>query len=253
MLAASRRAMIKEMLLEKKTLKVSELSEIFNVSDETIRRDLKKLEEEGIIEKNYGGAVLRESTMIVPPISQRSKEHIREKEKIACEAIKRVKDGMTVVLDTGTTTQQVAKLLKAFKELTIITNGLNILNEMSSSAHINLFSVGGKLKSSNFSLVGPEAERNMRLYSADIAFIATSGISWERGLTTSDIFEAEVKKAMIDSAKKVIVVADSSKFLKDAMVSFCGLNKIDEIITSGEINQLILENLSQHGVKITLV
>lgn len=94
MLSATRRQKIKEILMEKKSVTVTELCNIFNVSDETIRRDLKKLEQEGIIEKNYGGAILKEGVSIVPPISQRSKEFIQEKERIALEAINRIKEGM---------------------------------------------------------------------------------------------------------------------------------------------------------------
>ncbi|WAM31347.1 DeoR/GlpR family DNA-binding transcription regulator [Caldicellulosiruptor naganoensis] len=253
MLSATRRQKIKEILMEKKSVTVTELCNIFNVSDETIRRDLKKLEQEGIIEKNYGGAILKEGFTIVPPISQRAKEFIEEKEKIAKEAVKRIKEGMIVILDTGTTTQQIARNLKTAQNITVITNSVNIINELVTNSNINLFLVGGKVKSSNFSIVGPEAQKSFMQFSADIAFIGTSGISLEKGLTTSDIFEAEVKKAMIESSREVIVVADSSKFLKNAMVSFCSLNKITEIITSGEIDKDLIEKFRQKGVKLTIV
>lgn len=139
MLSATRRQKIKEILMEKKSVTVTELCNIFNVSDETIRRDLKKLEQEGIIEKNYGGAILKEGVSIVPPISQRSKEFIQEKERIALEAINRIKEGMVVILDTGTTTQQIARKLKSFQHITVITNGINIVNELITNNSINLF------------------------------------------------------------------------------------------------------------------
>lgn len=253
MLAATRRQKIKELLMEKKSITVTELCEIFNVSDETIRRDLKKLEQDGVIEKNYGGAILKDTGVIVPPISQRAKEYVKEKENIAKEAVERIKEGMVVVLDTGTTTQHIARNLKTAQNITIITNGVNIVNELVSNTAINLFLIGGKVKNSNFSTVGPEAQKSFMQFSADIAFIATSGISLEKGLTTSDVFEAEVKKAMIESSKEVIVVADSSKFLKNAMVSFCGFDKISEIITSGEVDNEIVEGLRQKGIKVTVV
>lgn len=253
MLSATRRQKIKEILMEKKSVTVTELCNIFNVSDETIRRDLKKLEQEGLIEKNYGGAILKEGVSLVPPISQRSKEFIQEKERIAIEAINRIKEGMVVILDTGTTTQQIARKLKSFQHITVITNGINIINELITNNSINLFLVGGKVKNSNFSTVGPEAQKAFLQFSADIAFIGTSGISLEKGLTTSDVFEAEVKRAMIDSSKEVIVVADSSKFKKNAMVSFATLSKVSEIITAGEISSELVENFRQKGVKITVV
>jgi len=252
-LAATRQQKIKDLLMEKKSITVSELCSIFNVSDETIRRDLKKLEEDGLIEKNYGGAILKDNGVVVPPISQRAKEYVFQKQSIAKEAVKRIKEGMVVILDTGTTTHYIAKNLKDAQDVTIITNGVNIVNELILNPAINLFVVGGKIKNSNFSIVGPEAQKGFMSFSSDIAFVATSGISIEKGLTTSDIFEAEVKKAMIKSAKKVIVVADSSKLLKNAMVSFCELDKVSEIITSGEIDDEILKDFRQQGIEITVV
>lgn len=251
MLVSTRRDKIKEIILKKKAVKVSELCEIFKVSDETIRRDLEELERQGLVERNYGGAVLKEN-IIIPPLVKRFKEHTEEKQKIAAKALEEVKEGDVIFLDAGSTTYHIARLLKNFKNITVVTNALNVATELANNPNINLFITGGKLKTDNHSMVGFETVNCIGKYNIDILFLGTGGISLEKGLTTSDIFEAEAKKAMIKSASRVIVVADSSKFGKVAMVSFCTFEDVEKIITSGEQNKEIVEELKNY-VKIEVV
>ncbi|TCW31608.1 DeoR family transcriptional regulator [Thermohydrogenium kirishiense] len=253
MLAATRRGKIKEILMKKKSVKVSELCEMFQVSDETIRRDLEELEKEGLIERNYGGGVLKKN-VIVPPLLFRMEENIEEKEKIANKALDEIKEGMSIFLDAGSTTYQVARAInfKCIKNITVITNGLNIAAELASNTDISLLVTGGNLKNVNYSLVGPDTVEYVRRYNVDTAFLATAGVSAEKGFTTSDIFEAEVKRSMLSSAKTAIVVVDSSKFGKDAMVSFCSIKDVDKVITSGDQNLDVIEDLKSH-VNIVLV
>ncbi|HBT48462.1 MAG: Transcriptional regulator of sugar metabolism [Caldanaerobacter subterraneus] len=251
MLVSTRREKIKEIILKKKAVKVSELCEIFKVSDETIRRDLEELERQGLIERNYGGAVLKEN-IVVPPLVKRFKEHIEEKQRIAAKAVTEIKEGNVIFLDAGSTTYHIAKAIKSLKGITVITNALNVATELSTNPDINLFITGGKLKHDNQSMVGFETVNCIGKYNIDILFLGTGGISVEKGLTTSDIFEAEAKKAMIRSASRVIVVADSSKFGKVAMVSFATFNDIEKIITAGEENREIVEQLTEY-VKIEIV
>jgi len=253
MLAATRRGKIKEILMKKKSVKVSELCEMFQVSDETIRRDLEELEKEGLIERNYGGGVLKKN-VIVPPLLFRMEENIEEKEKIANKALDEIKEGMSIFLDAGSTTYQVARAInfKGIKNITVITNGLNIAAELASNTDISLLVTGGNLKNVNYSLVGPDTVEYVRRYNVDTAFLAAAGVSAEKGFTTSDIFEAEVKRSMLGSAKTAIVVVDSSKFGKDAMVSFCNIKDVDKVITSGDQNLDVIEDLKSH-VNIVLV
>ncbi|HHV74918.1 MAG TPA: DeoR/GlpR transcriptional regulator [Thermoanaerobacterium sp.] len=249
MLASTRRNKIKEILMKEKSVKVSELCEMFQVSDETIRRDLDELEKEGLIERNYGGGVLKKN-IVVPPLLFRMEENIEEKEKIANKAINAIKEGMSIFLDAGSTTYQLARYInyKGLKNITIITNGLNIAAELARNTNITLHVTGGNLKNVNYSLIGPDAVEYVKKYNADIAFLAAAGVSLEKGFTTSDIFEAEVKRSMIGSSRTSIVVVDSSKFGKDAMVSFCNIGDVDRVITSGVQNMDVIDDLKNHVV-----
>lgn len=253
MLAATRRNKIKEILMKNKSVKVSDLCEMFQVSDETIRRDLEVLEKQGFIERNYGGGVLKKN-VIVPPLLFRMEENIEDKEKIANKALEEIKEGMSIFLDAGSTTYQLARSINnmGLKNITVVTNGLNIAAELASNTGINLHVTGGNLKNANYSLVGPDTVEYVRRYNLDTAFLAAAGVSLEKGFTTSDIYEAEIKRSMLASAKYSVVVVDSSKFGKDAMVSFCNINDIDKVITSGSQNLDIVENLKNY-VNIVLV
>jgi len=251
MLVSTRRDKIKEIILKKKAVKVSELCEMFNVSDETIRRDLEELERQGIVEKNYGGAILIEN-VIIPPLVKRFKEQIEEKQKIAARAASKIQEGNVIFLDAGSTTYHIARAIRNLKGITVITNALNIATELANNPFIDLFLTGGKLKHDNHSMVGFETLNCIGKYNIDILFLGTGGISLEKGFTTSDIFEAEAKKTMIKSSSRVIVVADSSKFGKVAMVSFATFEEIEEIITSGEQNKEVIEELEDY-IKIDVV
>ncbi|QHT61123.1 DeoR/GlpR transcriptional regulator [Paenibacillus lycopersici] len=254
MLAPHRRNIIKEMLMEERSVRVSDLAKHFNVSEETIRRDLVQLEQEGIVEKNYGGAVLAEDLQQamanVPPVHQRKFQYYEEKDAIAKAAAALVKDHSNLILDSGSTTWCVARHLKQVSDLTVITNGINIAEECSANEERNIFLIGGKLIRKSMCLVGPQAEDELRKYDANYAILGTSGISLRKGFTSSDLYEAQVKRAMITAAQKVIVVADHSKFIKNAFVSFAAFQEVDVLITSELADTAVLHEIEQHGVQI---
>lgn len=251
MLAKKRREEIKEIIIKKKAVKVSELCKLFQVSSETIRRDLKFLEEQGLVERYYGGSILKENISISPIFKYTKEEDIedRDLEKIALKAIEEIREGETILLDASPAAYQIACTInsKNIKRLTIITNGLNIATELAINPHINLLVTSGNLESTDYySLIGPDTVKYLDIYNVDIAFLSTRGISVKRGLTTSNIFEAEVKKSMVKSAEKVIIMADSSKFGKDALVPFCSIKNVNKIITSGIQNNKIIEELKNY-------
>ncbi|SFE98810.1 DeoR family transcriptional regulator, aga operon transcriptional repressor/DeoR family transcriptional regulator, myo-inositol catabolism operon repressor [Paenibacillus catalpae] len=254
MIASQRRNVIKEMLLEERSVKVVDLAKHFNVSEETIRRDLLQLEQEGFLEKNYGGAVLAEElqqTMsIVPPVNQRKFQYYEEKDAIAKAAASLIKESSNIILDSGSTTWCVARHLKQVPDLTIVTNGINIAEECSANEERSIFLIGGKLIRKSMCLVGPQAEDELRKYDAHYAILGTSGISMRRGFMSSDLYEAQVKRAMISAAQKVIVVADHSKFLKNGFVSFSAFQEIDVLITSELADMAVMHEIEQHGVQI---
>ncbi|TZE81508.1 DeoR/GlpR family DNA-binding transcription regulator [Calorimonas adulescens] len=249
MIAAERRARIKKMLLERRFIKVSELTKVFDVSDETIRRDLDELEKEGILKKNYGGAVLTEDSYVVPPLRVRNEENLEEKMAIGRKMAEIIDDGSFVILDAGSTTLCVARALRD-KSINVLTNDLNISYELSNCPNINVFITGGLLKKETMSLIGPEAVRNIQVYNASAAIIGTGGITFDKGFTAGDTFEAEVKRAMMSSSDRVIIVADSSKINKRAMVSFADISEVDEVVIAGQVDVDFVSGLADIGIKV---
>jgi len=246
-----RREKIKEIIFAKKFVKVSELSNLFGVSEETIRRDLDELENEGLIERRHGGARIKED-LIISPLAKRFNKNIEQKKKIAERAVVEIKEGNVIFLDGGSTTFHIAILLKNIKNITVVTNAINIAAELVNNPYINLFITPGKIRPDNQSIVGFETVKYIENYNIDILFLGIGGITIEKGLTTSDVFEAEVKKAMIKSSNKVIGVADSSKFGRITMVSFATLSDLDMLITDGTSNKEIVEAIARY-VKIEIV
>lgn len=254
MLVAHRRKKIKELLMAQKSVKVADLVSIFNVSEETIRRDLNYLEKQGLVKKIYGGAILVDeliSTMDkIPPVQKRQSQFYQEKNAIGKKALELVKEKQIVILDAGTTTWCVAKHLKNLKGMTFVTNGLNVAEECSKSNDSHVFLIGGKLIKKSMSLVGPQAMNELRKYNANIVFLGATGVSLEKGFTSSDIYEAEVKRAMVSAAQKVAIVVDHSKFEKQGLVSFSNIKDVDVIITSDLVDKAILREIERQGVEV---
>ncbi|MFS0613452.1 DeoR/GlpR family DNA-binding transcription regulator [Lederbergia ruris] len=256
MIAAERRNRIKELLLENKSVKASDLVKQFNVSEETIRRDLSQLEQEGILEKNYGGAVLAEKFQkdtLILPIRQRQRQFFEEKQQIGKCASKLVQANQTIILDAGSTTWHAIREMEKTNDLTIITNALNIAEECTRNDTISVYLLGGKLRRRSLSVVGPQAEMELQKYNADYAFIGTSGISLKQGITSSDLYEAEMKKAMISAGQKSVVLADHSKFQKLGLTSFCHFKDVDILITSDLADEKMLYEVEKAGVEIIVV
>ncbi|NUK30266.1 DeoR/GlpR transcriptional regulator [Parageobacillus sp. VR-IP] len=253
MMAIERRNKIKEMLLKNKSVKVSELVELFNVSEETIRRDLYQLEKEGIAQKNYGGAILVETLQkndLILPVRQRQLQYYHEKDMIGKTAASLVKDEQIIILDAGSTTWCVARYLKNASNLTIISNALNVVEECSQHETASIICLGGELRRNSMSMVGPQTETELRKYNADYVFLGTSGISLRHGFTSSDLYEAEIKRAMVSVGRKIVVLADHSKLQKAGLISFCNFDEVDIFITSELADKAILKEIEKRGVEV---
>jgi DeoR/GlpR family transcriptional regulator of sugar metabolism len=251
MLAANRHEEIIKLINKDRFVKVSQLSRLFDVSEETIRRYLDKLERDGFLKKLHGGAVPVDlgAVDIIKPIMERITENINEKIIAAKLALSFIDDGDTIILDSGSTMLQLARLLEN-KKITAITNDISIAYELSQKENISLLVTGGNLKSNSFSLVGPECEKMLGSLNVNKTFVSASGISIDRGLTTSDITEASIKKAMINAAEKVFCVADHSKFEKVTLVSFAPLDCLDILVTDRVVGDGISNVISEIGVKL---
>lgn len=231
MLALERRNLILEQLQEEKRVVVSELSQQFGVSEETIRRDLEKLEKEGIATKSYGGAVLNESTSIDMPFNVRKKENVTGKQQIGELAASLIHDGDHIILDASSTAVFIAKAIKDKSNLTVITNSIEIIIELSDVSDWNIICSGGSLKEGYLALVGPQTAESFCAFNADKAFLSCKGMDMEKGVTDGNELFSQAKQMMMKSARESILAIDSSKLDKIAFSKLCEPADLDVVIT----------------------
>jgi DeoR/GlpR family transcriptional regulator of sugar metabolism len=252
MLPHQRRDKILEMIREDGHAKVLQLSKIFNISEVTIRQDLEKLEKDGFIEREHGGAYLKNIGISVRNISLQNQENLPEKEVIAKAAMGYINDGDTIILDSGSTTTEIAKLISGFKNLTVITNSLNIALILGAIPEINLVLTGGEFKAPTLSLTGQKAADFFNDLHVDKLFLATAGITLKSGLTYPSISDICVKRSMIESANTVYLVADSSKIGKSSFASLGALSLIDYIITDSKVKKEDLKLFEKNDIKLII-
>jgi DeoR/GlpR family transcriptional regulator of sugar metabolism len=231
MTANHRREKIFELIKEDGSAKVVSLAKIFKVTEPTIRQDLEKLEEDGLVTREHGGAYLKNVDLHVRTVSLAHQENIDTKEAIAQKCLEFIEPGDTIILDSGSTTSEIAKKLKGFKGLTVITNALNIALTLGAEPGIEVIVTGGEFKPPTLSLTGQKASDFFEGINAQKLFLATAGISLKAGLTYPSISDLVVKKAMIEAAELTYLVADSTKFGKSAFASLGALSLINYIIT----------------------
>ncbi|MGE4282387.1 MAG: DeoR/GlpR family DNA-binding transcription regulator [Clostridia bacterium] len=252
MLAINRQEKILKLLNDKGFVKVSELSRLFDVSEETIRRDMEKLDKQGLLQKIHGGATLVGEVNDVPPVSQRKEINMDSKRAIAEEAIKFINPGDSFILDSGTTTLIMAQLLPDI-EVSVITNDINIAYELSNRERINLILTGGTQRKGSYSLVGPETESFFDAYNVQKLFLSASGIRLEQGLTVSNPLEAHIKKKAMSSAQEIFCLADSTKFGKSALVTFAAIHSIHRFITDSSVGGKYRKYFQETGIDLIIV
>lgn len=230
--AEDRQGKIVELLRDKSFVDIRSLTERFQVSVATVRRDLGELEEAGFLRRTHGGAVSLNQVGQDSPHAARSVSHQAQKAAIAAAAVKMIADGDAVLLDAGTTALEVAKLLTGRKGLTLISNGADIIAELIRGETQNVYSVGGEYTDSNRSFRGPLAESFIRQFNVDKLILNASSIDLDRGLIcTASPQNASIQKAMIDVANRVIVVADHTKFGKSSLSVTTKIEDVGVIVT----------------------
>lgn len=249
MLAIERRNAILEKLQAERRVVVSELSQSYGVSEETIRRDLEKLENDGLAIKSYGGAVINENANVDLPFNVRKNRNVVGKQKIAELVCSVVKDGSTIMLDASSTAVYIAKALKEKKNLTLITNSIEILLEMFDAPNISVLSTGGAMREGSFALVGPQTDKMLNSYHVDKTIISVKGFDLEAGLTDSDELHANNKKTMLKAAREKILAVDSSKFGKTAFTAVGMLEDITTVITDEKPDEVWLQAFKESGVE----
>lgn len=253
MLSEERRREILELLNSEGRVLVRDLSKRFHTSLITIRKDLEYLHHQGQLERTHGGALpLRTGSMKDQTLQEKERLHRQEKNRIAAAAIRMIREGQVIILDSGTTTTAIARACRHFRSLTIITNATNIAAELAGTG-VEVILTGGALRKNSFSLVGPIAEDSLRKLSADLLFLGVDGFDLRYGLTTPNLLESRVNRAMAEAARRTIVVCDSSKFGRRSLSLIMPTSSVHETITDRKVSKQDLKALRDAEVEVTLV
>ena len=229
---------------------VSELALVLEVTPETIRRDLSVLERQGLLRRVHGGAIPVERLGIEPGIADKEGLLAPEKLRIATLALNEIPDGGTVILDAGTTTVRLAEMLPGDRELQVVTSSLPIATVLAGRQNITLHLVGGTVRGRTLAAVGPWAERALADIHADVVFLGTNGITPERGVTTPDLGEAAVKRALVRAARRVVVLADHTKVGRSDFAKVASLEEVDLLITDSGIDRELHAELENAGLAV---
>ena len=240
---AERRAQLAQMVVSEGHVTIADAAAKFGVSIETIRKDMIYLEHEGLINKTHGGA-LPTSTILEKSVFQKKSEHIEHKKLIAKQALSYIPEGATIFLDSGSTVVALAELLKLESGLTIFTNNVAAFNALIGSEN-KLFILGGDLKQSSLCIVGKWARDQILSIRADLVFLGTDGLEGFGGPTAISYEEVDIKTAYLTSARKSILLADSSKFLTSSRFEVASWEDIDLLITDEHASDRCKEKLSE--------
>jgi DeoR family transcriptional regulator of aga operon len=249
---AARLSAILERLAGGGSVVVADLADDLDASPATIRRDLVALEQQRLLARTHGGAIAHAVSYELP-LRYKSLRYADEKRRIARQAAAYVAEGMAVGLTGGTTATEVGRALADQQKLTIVTNALNIASELAIRPGIKLISTGGVARSQSYELSGPIAEASLTGLNLSLAFIGVDGINAQAGCTTHHEVEAHTNAVMIERARRVVVVADSSKIGKVAFARICEAAAVSELITDEAADADAVRALTESGVKVTLV
>lgn len=247
---AFRRSRILETLDSLGQVNVGELSKEFDVSEVTIRNDLANLEKNNLLVRAHGGAF--KTNALALPVTEKKKFNLESKKAIGKAAAKIIQENDSIILDSGTTTFEISNNLGKFERLSVISNAIDIINNLSNYDNLEVMVPGGFLKEFSMSLVGSMAERNFRQLHCNKLFLGVDGFKADVGVYTYHIEEANLNQLMIDIAEEVIIVADSSKFKKIGFAFIAGFNKIHKVITDKDIEPQYVRMLERNNVEVII-
>jgi DeoR family fructose operon transcriptional repressor len=254
MYAEERQDAIAAMVISKGRASVAELAKAYDVTTETVRRDLAVLDKAGVVRRVHGGAVpVRALHLVEPGVGERESTRADYKDAIAAAATEFFPlSGASVLLDAGTTTARIAGLMPTDRELVVVTNSVPIAARLAAFPSVSLQLLGGRVRGITQAAVGEQALRVLDSMRVDIAFIGTNAISARHGLSTPDSEEAAVKRAMVRCANYVVVAADSTKVGREDFVSFAPISSVDTLITDSEIGDADRTMLTDEGVEVVI-
>ncbi|MBK5207969.1 MAG: DeoR/GlpR transcriptional regulator [Flavobacteriaceae bacterium] len=250
---AERHKLILKKLEENGFVDVADLSQEFDVSLVTIRKDLKALEERKLLFRSHGRAIQVDPYIKEHKVSEKEKIHAIEKNRIAIAAGLCLKSFDNIIIASGTSVIEFARHLKPVEGLTVLTASLNIALILSEKPNIDIIQLGGNVRRSSSSVIGSIAEKMLAEFTCTKLFLGVDGIDLDFGLTTTNAMEASLNKEMIKAAQKIIVLADSSKFGRKGFGRICGLEDVDQIITDSGIDNKTKDKLIELGIDVTIV
>lgn len=243
---------LEQYILENRSVTIDNICEIYNISKNTVRRDLEELVERGTIVKVYGGAKAVDTVQPKTPLSsfeERHIAHMREKDYICRLAANMVSDGDIIYIDTGTTCIYMVEYLKNIK-CTIITNSLQVASSAVPYPNLSVIMLPGKLKRETLSFVGIEAIENLKIYNIDKAFMASTGVTIENGLTNASSEEYSIKKSVVENSAYLYLLADYTKFGRTALHTYCSLSTVNAIVTDQSLPDKYCTFCSTHNINI---
>ena len=248
-----RHSRILSLLQQNGSISVTQLSELFKVSEVTIRKDLSYLEQQKKLYRTHGSAILISPYISDRHVNEKEKKKVAEKRAIGAAAAALVSEDDSIIIASGTTMAFLAREIKPVGRLTVITAAVPVTQILSQHADVDVIQLGGITRSSSVSVVGPFAESMLRNFTCSKLVVGVDGIDTDFGLTTTNMLEASLNGAMINAAQKVVVLADSSKFGRRGFSKICDLEAVDRIITDSGVQPLYLERLRERGIEVTVV
>ncbi|TZF82220.1 DeoR/GlpR transcriptional regulator [Pedobacter sp. BS3] len=242
---------ILKQLRETGHVNVQNLSAELEVSDVTIRKDLKLLEDKNLLYRTHGGGYMKSPYTSDKPVDEKEHQAKTEKEKIAKEAAKLIDQNDSIIIASGTTVLALARMIKPQQHLTVITSALNVALELSHHQNVEVLQLGGQLRQNSSSVAGMYAELILQDVSCSILFLGVDGID-AAGLTTTSLAEAHLNQKMMQAAQTTVVLADSSKFGRRGMGKICALDQVQHIITDEGISANTIKLLESNGIKVTI-
>jgi|InofroStandDraft_1065614.scaffolds.fasta_scaffold86017_1 DeoR/GlpR family transcriptional regulator of sugar metabolism len=249
LLAVQRRDKIKAMLLEKESIAISEIMSVFHISVETARRDLDILENEGFLDKIYGGATLKKRTKVLPPKPMLTQAFANGKKRVADRAVQFMKQGDTIFLDNSSAVFYMCPGLMNL-DITVLTNSLAVINTLSKSKSVKLIGVGGRYEAEEEAFLGPTAIANLKKYQVDRAFFSCKSFDMIRGAMTSNELLADMKRTAIQCAQQACMLVDHSKFDKVSFIHLCNMQEVDRLFTDEPINEEWKKFFDKSGTKV---
>jgi DeoR family transcriptional regulator, fructose operon transcriptional repressor len=254
MYAEERQQAIAELVATTGRVSVNELAERFGVTTETVRRDLSALERGGLVRRVHGGVVQGSALSVLElAVTDRDRHNAEEKDRIAKAALELLPEVGAVVLDAGTTTARLANAMPSDLRLTVVTHAVPIAARLATRPSVDLHLLPGRVRPTTQAAVGEDTVEALRRLRVDVAFLGTNGITTDHGFSTPDSSEAAVKRAIVASARRVVVLADADKFGHEHVTRFAELSQVDLVVTDGRVTDAQVRALEQAGPKVVAV